>query len=169
MKLKRDLNRLDFVTSRPIDECRAVLERETARFAPDWQRIFLHDDNTIFVERLVTLPAFMSTSAKPNVEVRFEGTLEPIAAGTRVRGSVTPDFYETYHRERLFAIGVTAVTAVISSIAALSGGWVGGLLLMTITAAVWGLVIWRWREARWYPVQLMNWIREHLAPSPTEY
>jgi hypothetical protein len=171
-KRKRDhINwRLDFVTALTVDECRERLERATARLAPDWQRIYLGDDNSFIIERLVTR-GVQGTDYEGAVEIRFKGTLEQVATGTRVRGTITEDTYERLMTAK-WLVGVLAVIALtmLGIAAIVTGTWE----ILIVAVVVFGLfvagVTWDWNRTKWYPVQLMNWIRQQLfvPPNPIE-
>jgi hypothetical protein len=163
-KTKRDFYRVDFVTTYSVEECRAILQRETARMAPDWQRIFLHDDNSFIIERLVTLPVLMQVRSESAVEVCFKGTLEAIENGTRVRGAVSPDSYENYRYLYITAAIVLVIAIIIGVVLIITlEAWPVFVAIALVMFPLWAFLTWRWREIRWYPLELTNWVRTQLS------
>jgi hypothetical protein len=166
-KTKHDLFRVDFVTAYTVEECRDILQRETARTAPDWQRIFLHDDSFI-IERLATLPLLLRAEGENGIEVRFKGIFDPVDNGTRVHGAIMPDTLDRYRQAHL-AMNIGGVlAAIIAVILGLIQAWPILLVLGLITLPLWAFMTWRWREIRWYPLELTHWIRHQLENDETQ-
>lgn len=160
---KHDLHSLDFVTPLTIEECRAILERETTR-----QRVSLRDNNTFVIERLVALPELLQTDSESAIEVRFKGALEAVENGTRVRGAVTPGTYKQYAEERTGMISLSVLTAIMGAVAVALGAWEIAPILLVVIAVMWGFMIWRWREVRHYPAEVVSWLEQQLASYETK-
>jgi hypothetical protein len=167
-KTKRDLFRVDFLTAYTVEQCRDILQRETVRMAPDWQRIFLRDDDSFVIERLVTLPLLLRVEGENGIEVRFRGTLDAVEKGTRVHGTIMPDTLERYRQARLVMDIGGVLAAITGAIIILIEAWLVLLALGLITLPLWAFMTWRWREIRWYPLELTHWIRHQLESDETQ-
>ncbi len=147
---------VDFVTAMSVEECQECLRRCAAESG---QRVSLLDDGSFALRRTVG-------DGGPQT-VAFWGTLEAVARGTWVWGTVVETGVRRAGRW-VYGMAFVALLLLLAALeSGLRGAWGTALLWLAVVAGIGLLAARLWWHRHRHAMQVVNWVYDTLyVPAP---
>ncbi len=147
---------VDFVTAMSVEECQECLQRSAAESG---QRVSLLDDGSFALRR--------TAGDGESQAVAFWGTLEAVARGTWVWGTVVETGASRAGRW-VYAMAFVALLLLLAALeSVLRGAWGTALMWLAVVAGIGLLAARLWWHRHRHAMQVVNWVYDTLyVPAP---